>query len=161
MTRAKRTYPVVPVAHRILRLITVHPKTRCWIWLGGGRGPGYGAITLPRPQRTELVHRASFEAFVGRVPDGIEVLHRCDRRRCVNPDHLFLGTQSDNILDCSKKGRLVDNRGERHGMAKLDESSVKQIRASTLSNGLLAQKFGVCDSTIRFIKSRKLWRHVS
>lgn len=80
----------------------------CWIWLGARTSKGYGNIGWgPRGAvHNTSAHRFSYQLNVGVVPDNLYVLHRCDNRACVRPDHLFLGTARDNILDCFHKGRM-------------------------------------------------------
>lgn len=83
------------------------PNTGCWLWSGVRNGErGYGRFdSAPRSGLHERAHRASYELFVGPIPDDLLVLHTCDVRICVNPDHLFLGTQKQNMQDCIDKGR--------------------------------------------------------
>src|SRR3990167_3892348 len=84
------------------------PNTGCWLWTGATRYDGYG--TRPwRGKTSAQAHRIAWEVFRGPIPDGLQVLHRCDVRCCVNPDHLFLGTQLDNMRDMIQKGRKGRN----------------------------------------------------
>ena len=80
----------------------VHKTDTCWLWLGKKHSFGYGAVGKNGKIKT---HRLSWQFFRGPIPNGISVLHKCDNPPCVNPDHLFLGTQADNMRDMSKKGR--------------------------------------------------------
>lgn len=79
-------------------------KSGCWEWIAGSRGVGYGAIKVKG--KTIDAHRISYLIYRGEIPENLNVCHTCDNRKCVNPDHLFLGTHSDNMQDCSKKNRL-------------------------------------------------------
>ena len=145
---------------QIMNNVIIHPRTRCWMWTAAVNNHGYGLIKRRRQKDGRYAHRVAYKLFKGDIPDGLFVLHKCDTPRCVNPEHLSLGTQSDNIKDCASKGRLVDNSGERHGMAKLDPEKVSQIRASDAKNGDLAKQYNVSETTIRFIRQRKLWKHI-
>lgn len=102
--------------------------------------------------------------FRGIIPDTLQVLHRCDNRACVNPDHLFLGTQKDNIRDMMAKGRegFKPPRclGSRHGSAKVTEDDVRAIRQSTLSTRELAGQYGLSWNVVRKIRIHQIWKHV-
>ena len=78
------------------------PECGCWLWTGSIAGTGYGDFRMGRHY---LAHRAAYEAFVGPIPKGMHVLHKCDVRSCVNPNHLFVGTNQENIIDSVRKGR--------------------------------------------------------
>jgi hypothetical protein len=116
-----------------------------------------------------LVHRLSWELHFGKPPDDLLVCHRCDNRRCVRPDHLFLGTQADNLRDMRSKGRqappeIWSKPGERNPSAKLTESQVCTIRSRYAAGGAthasLAREYGVSEGIIRHIISRRAWKHV-
>jgi hypothetical protein len=92
------------LVERIEKLSMPEPNSGCWLWLGQLSYLGYGQIMLSPGQRKTKAHRAAWEAFRGPIGK-LHVLHRCDNRCCVNPDHLFLGTRSDNMLDMYSKGR--------------------------------------------------------
>lgn len=82
----------------------------CWLWEAGKGSDGYGQFEVNG--KKVKVHRYSYEIHKGEIPEGIDVLHTCDVRPCVNPDHLWLGTDADNNRDMREKGRAVDNRGK-------------------------------------------------
>jgi hypothetical protein len=103
-------------------------------------------------------HRAAWILFVGPIPTGLGVCHHCDNRRCVNPSHLFLGTQVDNMLDASRKGRI--RKGERSTTAKLTEADVRRIRSMTGYHKDIAAEFGVSRRCIGAIRKRQKWAHV-
>lgn len=104
--------------------------------------------------------RVAWMLTCGPIPDGLHVLHRCDNPPCVNPDHLFLGTNADNVADKVAKGRShapqPKKRGEGHPQAKLTLEQVQVIRGSTE----MANRYGVCPATICNIRKGKIWRHV-
>lgn len=96
---------------------------QCWEWQGTTNGSGYGTIGLgSRAQGKGYAHRIVFERAFGPIPEGQHVCHRCDNPKCVNPEHLFLGTRSDNMRDCWNKGR---NRLQREGVVR--PMTLKQI----------------------------------
>ena len=136
----------------------------CWIWKASLTKSGYGQLGARRSDNAcgdRRAHRMVWVWRYGPIPGGLCVLHRCDVPACVNPDHLYLGTDSDNHTDMVERGRST--RGERHGMAKLDGSDVLTIRrllhAGSLG-GRLARTYGVSDAAISNIKHRKAWGHI-
>lgn len=130
----------------------------CWEWTGVRNRDGYGSFWTGErfPGRDGkrggpvmvLAHRWSHERFVSEIPSGLYVLHTCDTPCCVNPEHLFLGTQADNVRDCAAKGR----RNQRH-LHKLTEAQIEEIRERyTGEYGQLAalgREFGVAYTTIK------------
>ena len=103
------------------------PESGCWLWEGAWFPNGYGSITINR--KAHGAHRVSWELFRGHIPDEQQVLHHCDVKCCVNPDHLFLGTSRDNNADRAAKGRNRDQRGENNSSAKLTVERVRYLRA--------------------------------
>lgn len=85
-------------------LSKVNKTENCWEWRGAKRSRDYGNFNLNG--KPTLAHRVSYELFIGKIPKDILVCHRCDNQSCVNPNHLFLGTQKDNVRDCLNKGRM-------------------------------------------------------
>lgn len=141
------------------------PNSGCWLWTGPINRiiPPYGGYGR---FNKEAAHRYSFRKFKGEIPTGKLVLHKCDVRGCVNPDHLFLGTHQENTDDMFSKGRdKCENvgtfvNGSFHRMAKLTESTVKEIKNSDLSHGCAARLYNVHKSTIKDIRKGRTWRHV-
>ena len=95
-----------PIAERFME--KVEKSDGCWIWKGFGMGNGYGGFHVGGRTVRKMVpaHRASYELHKGAIPEGMHVMHQCDVRRCVNPEHLKLGTRSDNMQDAARKGRV-------------------------------------------------------
>jgi len=130
----------------------------CWEWVGRLDPTGYGIIDIRQVCFT--THRFSFAIFNGREPKKF-VCHHCDNPKCVNPDHLFEGTQTDNMHDCSVKGRFGDRRGEMNACRKLSDMAVREIRASSRTLKALAHQYGVSESAIFQAKSYQTWAHVN
>lgn len=153
-----------PIADRFWEKVRKTPETDgCWLWTAHTVGWGYGSIRARVRGRWSrcYAHRLSWELHHGEIPDGLQVLHRCDQPLCVRPDHLFLGTQADNIADKIAKGR--QNRGETTPNARLTADLVRTLRArhaageKTASLALFA---GVAPRTIRDAVQAKTWGHV-
>jgi len=140
-------------------LAKVSPRADgCWLWTGLVRPDGYGAARFEG--REQAAHRVAWKLFRGKIEEGISVCHKCDVRACVNSDHLFLGTPSDNVKDMNRKGR--NRRGEKHGSAKLTERQVCRIKTMLKEDKMyaseIAREFGVSETAIRAIKTGKTWR---
>ena len=138
------------------------PFSGCHIWNGAVSAGGYGRSSVAQTAHgTTTVHRALFQEIYGYVPADKYVCHTCDTPSCVNPDHLFLGTPSDNAQDRKKKGRSASKRGELNGNRILTNLQVEKIK-NALENGVLqadlALLYGVSFSTINHIKLRRSWR---
>lgn len=136
----------------------------CWEWGGQLNQNGYGRFVVGGIHR--LAHRVAYEFFAGPIPDGMNVCHSCDNRLCVNPHHLWLGSQSENLQDAVAKGRMVhpDTSGERNGNRKLNQADVDLIRAMFAGGQKkyrIAEKFGVSPATIADIIGGKTWRKVA
>lgn len=131
----------------------------CWIWESTMFNTGYGQFHATE-KRGWRAHRYSYTIYVGPIPDGLCVCHRCDNPKCVNPDHLFLGTNQENTADRVAKGRTAKNFGTAQGTAKLKDEQVIAIRSMSGKQGDIAKIFGVHQSLISYIKSGKIWPHL-
>lgn len=122
----------------------------CTLWTGPVGNHGYGHFNVDKVRHT--THRAAYTTFIGPIPAGMMVCHRCDVKICVNPDHLFLGTGFDNMADCARKGRNA---------RKLTDDEVRQIRSIVgPSYAQLARCYGVTDTMIRHVWMGTWWRHL-
>lgn len=125
------------------------PTTGCWLWLESCTTNGYGRLSSGG--RRVSAHRYSWIYYKGEIPTGLWVLHHCDVRSCVNPNHLFLGTRSDNTIDCAYKSRL--------NTSKLTLDKVFKIRNDERSQRKIAKDYGVSQAQISNIKRRAQWVH--
>ena len=137
----------------------------CWESTSVRKDTGYGHIQVRRPDGafvSDGMHRVSWRLHFGEIPDGFYVLHRCDNRPCVRPDHLFLGTIQDNHADMVSKGRHP--YGEQHGRSKLTAEQVAVIRARYAAGGVgaprLAAEYGVAVKTMQHVLTGRSWRHI-
>lgn len=142
----------------------------CWEWMGALTYQGYGVYGKPK----RLAHRLSWEHYNGPIPDGMFVCHKCDNPPCVNPEHLFLGTQADNMRDMDSKGRRAkpyDRHGVKNPRARLTPDQVAEIRrlyalgrykpkqkkGVPYDSKRLSIMFGVARSTIRLVTCGRNW----
>lgn len=138
----------------------------CHIWGGVVSTNGYGVVSI-KSLRFHA-HRAAMVAECGPIAPGMVVCHKCDVRNCVNPEHLFVGTQSDNMKDASRKGRITAFRhpgsmvrGEAHKMARLTDAAAEDIRTSSLEPRFLMAKYSVAYSTVYRVKRGLMHRPFS
>lgn len=150
---------------RIRRMIQ-KDANGCWNWTGSTRN-GYGRLVIGSrtlgSRKSVSAHRLSHEVFIGPIPEGLEVCHRCDNRRCVNPDHLFAGTKQDNMDDRDAKGRNNPPKGEACRASRLTETdviSMRRLRASGWSYKALADRFDVSKKTAIQACKCQSWKHV-
>lgn len=147
------------------------PWGDCWIWTAAKDTSGYGHMLFGK--KIVKAHRIAWMLEKGPIPDGLDCLHKCDVSLCVRVEHLWLGTQVDNTLDCERKGRAIHPKGDDHGCAKITEQDVLWIRSHYQHNaagrwhdgdllGLtaLSKKYGVTKQAIRAIVIGKTWKHL-
>lgn len=153
------------LARRLANGVVINAATGCWEWQRTRNNAGYGTLTIAG--RARYAHRLAFELAGGEIGVGEVVLHSCDNPACLNPEHLRAGTQSDNMKDCSRKGRarIPSPRmiGESNGAARLTTLDVRAIRnrlASGHSQELIASAFRVSQSTISAIARGRAWSEV-
>lgn len=136
------------------------PDGDCLIWIGATAG-NYGTITFKGIQW--YVHRLMYEGTHGLLPKGINVLHTCDRPLCCNINHLFAGTQADNMKDKQQKGRAVQQKGEAHKNSILTNELVTSIykQKGKISGKILAKQLKIGPTIIYYIWEKRRWTHVT
>ena len=145
-----------PIADRFWKKVC--KTANCWEWIGGLTGAGYGIIQeAGKGSKNLLAHRVSYTIHKGEIPDGLQVLHSCDNRACVNPDHLRPGTQSENIIEAYQRGRKL-GRDRKNG-SKLELHQVQFIKQHPeLTDAELARMYIVTPGTIRAIRRGITWK---
>jgi hypothetical protein len=141
------------------------PNSGCWLWLGALSNSGYGRIMITHHGvgKVQSAHRVSWREVNGEIPGGMYVLHRCDQRSCVNPDHLFLGTQQDNMNDMVAKGRTNPPQratGEAAHLSKLTDAQAHYVLSSPKTGRSLATELGVSKSCISSLRTGYSWKHL-
>lgn len=131
--------------------------TGCLLWVGGLTTSGYGCM-IEGIER--VAHRVSYRRYIGSIPPGMNVLHTCDRPQCVAPEHLFLGTHVENMLDMKLKGRAYAGKGETNMAAKLTERQAIAIMQDHRKQKLIADEYGVCKGMVDSIQNGRSWKHV-
>lgn len=127
-------------------------QSQCWWWIGSTDGQGYGQLASDIQGATPLKgHRVAWTLAYGEIPPEMFVCHRCDNPRCVRPSHLFLGTQKDNMNDCSKKDRV---------RRKLTPDEAYAIRYMPGAYRDIARQFNISKSGVAAIKSGKSWKNL-
>jgi hypothetical protein len=129
----------------------------CWLWGGYIGKHGYGKFQWGT---SKLAHRCAWEIFCGPIPDGLGVLHKCDRAPCVNPRHLFLGDQHVNTIDMVNKGRANRAFGENNGNATITEAVAIQILRDPRTCGEIANSMNLNWNLVDRIKKQITWKHL-
>lgn len=155
---------MIPERHRKIfwgYTIVAGPKD-CWLWTAPLDKDGYGAMQVC--YKRLRAHRISYVLHNGPINTSDLVLHKCDNPRCVNPKHLFKGSQADNVRDRDKKQRMHKPKGELHPLAKLTEETTQFLRASYIRGSVrmkdLAAMLGISVSAVSMVVNRKRWSHI-
>lgn len=156
-----------PLEEKLRLRVNKSAPSGCWLWTSSLDADGYGQLSHGRGN-TLKAHRVAWEQAFGPIPDGLGVLHHCDVRNCIRPDHLFLGTQADNNADAVTKGRNKvpsppNMRGEANPQSKLNDQDIPIIRVRIGTGERLlaiADDFNVTASTISLIGRGRTWTHV-
>ena len=164
----KNGKPIMPTEDRLLSHVQKNSISGCWEWTGP-KHHGYGKTSYGSrtdgTRRNVFAHRLAYQIWVGEIPEGYEVCHKCDNPCCINPNHLFTGTRQDNIADRERKGRNVIFVDEEQPRAKLTKKAVKDARWEHMYRGTsfqkLADKYGVTKKTIQNAINGVTWKCVT
>lgn len=144
------------IAGRFWSKVAIGDADDCWPWLAGKFANGYGAFSVGG--NTIRAHRFAYQSYFGAVPSELVARHTCDNRPCCNPRHIIPGTQIENVADRDVRQRTA--RGEKCGTTKLTHTQIISIRSDTREQRVIAKNYGVCKSTIGYIKRGETWHHV-
>lgn len=163
MLRKQRKTKYASPEESLLARLPVGDPADCWLWPLAKTKRGYGL--LRHNKRAYYTHRVAYLAFKGPVPADLDVCHTCDNPACCNPDHLWLGTAADNAKDMMNKGRGRQTclRGEASPRAILSEEralAILKLALSGMNQQAIARQFGVSQSCVMLIKTRRNWKHL-
>jgi hypothetical protein len=144
------------LSQRLEHFSKVDAATGCWLWTASTNKSGYGRLGVDG--KVFLAHRLAYAVAHGAIPDGMHVCHRCDTPACINPDHLFIGTNADNMLDKLSKNR--QSKGSDFSSTKLTEAQVAAIRLDKRPQWVIAQDYGISQSQVSLIHRNEEWRHL-
>lgn len=138
--------------------ISPEPNSGCWLWVGALNTKGYGQLW--HNGKLRFAHRLSYQNYVGPIAEGMDMCHRCDVPVCVNPEHLWPGSTSENIIDCVVKGRANRALGEQNGKSRLTNDGVRYIRemaAQGVEYTVIAKTLSIAPSTVGQVANGKSW----
>lgn len=164
----KKQRAKIPPKERFEQKVMRDPNSGCWLWEGNVNNTGYGTFNpVGRGGKTLKAHRFSYATYRTEIPPGLCVLHKCDVPSCVNPDHLFLGTHTENMRDMAAKGRSKRGReapahlkGERAPWSKLTEQQAREIKVAVGAGRLIGPRYGISAAQVNLIRRGKLWKHL-
>lgn len=147
---------------RFMLMTNISPrKGGCWEWNGNRPDGLYGHFSAGG--RTVKAHRWIYEKVTGPIPEGLLIRHKCDNPSCVNPDHLEVGTNADNVSDMHKRGRAPNRQGVLHPLVKLkpeDVLEIRKLRACGVPETAVAKQFQIGRGQVGKIARRENWRHL-
>jgi len=151
----------IPIEVRFWSKVKMGKLNECWEWQGAVASNGYGNLKKSFSNNSINSHRISWELHKGKIPKELHVLHKCDNKLCVNPNHLYLGTNKDNMRD--KAERNFNIKGEKNHSAKYTNKDILKIRG-LYKNGVkqidIAKIFNTKQGAISDIVNRKVWKHI-
>lgn len=156
--RAEMPCKRLSLVDRLKKFSNFNPNTGCIEWTGGKSGGGYGQLEVNG--KSAKAHRIAWELKNGKIPEGMIVCHKCDNPACLNPAHLFLGTNVVNSLDMVSKGRQARLKGELNSQAKITEEQVKKILGDQRLQREIAVDHGISIQNVNAIKRGRAWAHL-
>jgi hypothetical protein len=159
-----RKFKPITIEERFWNRVNKKGINECWEWTGAKRSDGYGTFSMGKRSQFMMAHRYSWMLANGRdIPDGLLVLHNCDNPTCVNPNHLRVGTDADNVRDMWDRNRARTGvlPGELNGMSKLTWDKVREIRTKysrKLNTYRLSEEYGVSEVMIAKIIRGDNWK---
>lgn len=151
------------IVNRFSSKFSIEPDSGCWVWTGHLNNKGYGMIARGIDSSGPiLAHRLSYMIHIGKILPGECICHKCDNPKCVNPEHLWKGSQMDNVADMLDKGRYGSSprkryRGESHVLSKLTYEAVAEIRGTTIPQRILAKKYWVSQTSVCRVRKFISW----
>ncbi len=148
------------------KILNRHKKINgCWEWQGKLNIDGYGSfVESKNGKKTEIrSHRKSYEIFIGEIPEGMQVCHKCNNPCCCNPEHLWIGTPKENTQDCIKKRRFFNGKERAKASGKLTETQVIEMRnlyKKGVSQKEIQKQFGISQPQVSGILTYKFWKHI-
>lgn len=155
--KPKKKRKIRPISE-VLSNYTVS-KSGCWNWNGVINADGYGMACYQGEQ--VRAHRLSLLNHLGLESSELLALHHCDNRRCINPSHLYLGTNKDNSTDMSNRGRANPQRGEKSSLSKITDQQAIEIFNDNRKHELIAIDYGIAKSTVSSIKTGRNWKSIT
>lgn len=148
---------------RFWNKVAISSPDKCWEWTASKYYNGYGQFFDGKNKI--CAHRFAYKDRVGTIPEGLVICHKCDNRGCVNPEHLFVGTQGDNIADMYAKNRNNngDTKGSLNGRAVVSEKQVLEMREAYrkgISMAEIARSFGTSETQTARIVKKQSWKHI-
>lgn len=156
---------MISLENRFFRNLKMGEPDQCWEWHGCRDAKGYGRFSVNG--KNQLAHRLAWKFLIGPIKSGLFACHHCDNPPCCNPNHIFLGSNRDNMIDAARKGKLGHSRqcGEARPLSKLTNNDVIEIRSRVASGfaksyRVLGKEFKVSASTVCHIVKRQSWKHI-